>query len=466
MLALSTVGPAGTSHRTRSAGVRAARTLASAVVDSSRWLGGLAAHPIGASVCLALAYMVLCSAYILISGRLAAGAAWSIEQLRHFELLKGLAFVLCTGAGYFWFAAALLKRIDIQRQHLALIFQGASDCLFLLQIEAGDRYRFLCGNPSFLKMTGLTREQVVGRRLEDVLPPFSVTRMQSICREALAVRGAVSREDRFAYPAGERVGEVTMIPLVDKAGTFVQLAGVVHDITERRRAEDEVRLLSAHLLRSQDEERLRIGRELHDATGQELVAVAMNLGLVQQRCAGRDISADNLLADSQAILEHCQRELRTLSYRLHPPVLDEVGLASAVQEYADGFSQRSGIQVTVDASPALGRLPPETERALFRVVQECLGNVRRHSGSPTAAIRIAREAAGVMLEVTDQGCGLVVRGDGTVAKVGVGLAGMRERVRQLGGRFEIESTGRGTTVRAIVPAEAGTDEDYANPDRG
>ena len=238
----------------------------------------------------------------------------------------------------------------------------------------------------------------------------------------------------------------------------------IRDITERKQAVDEVRQLSGRLLRARDEERRRIGRELHDSTAQELVAVAVNLDLVQQRSTGRDVTTDNLLADSQAILEQSQRELRTLAYELHPPTLDEVGLAGAVQEYAAGFTQRSGIKVRLDTIPALGRLPGETERALFRLVQESLGNVHRHSGSSTATIRIARDAAAVILEVTDQGCGLHLRGNGTVAKAGVGLAGMRERVRQLGGRFEIESSGRGTTVRATVPGEAKADENHANPD--
>jgi len=132
-----------------------------------------------------------------------------------------------------------------------------------------------------------------------------------------------------------------------------------------------------------------------------------------------------------------------------------VGLAGAVQEYAAGYTQRSGITVTLDASPVLERLPVATELALFRVVQESLSNIHRHSGSPTAAIRLMRDAAEVILEVADQGRGMRLRGDGTVANAGVGLAGLRERVRQLGGRFEIKSSGRGTTVRASVPAAAG-----------
>jgi PAS domain S-box-containing protein len=375
--------------------------------------------------------------------------------LRDFELLKGLTFVIITGVGYFGFAAFLLKRIAVQQQHLALIFQGVSDCLFLLEVEADDCYRFLCVNAAFLKMTGLTREQVVGKKIEEVLPGTSDARVRSKCREAIRERKTVCWEGSATYPVGQIVGEVTLTPLADKTGAVIQLAGIIRDVTERKQVEDEVRHLSGYLLRSRDEERLRIGRELHDSTAQELVAVALNLDLVQQRNAGRDVATDNLLADSQAIIEQSQRELRTLAYQLHPPALDELGLADAVQEYAAGFTQRSGIQVTLDISPALRRLPAETEWALFRVVQESLGNVHRHSGSPTATIRIAREAAEVILEVTDQGQGLHLRGDGTVVKAGVGLAGMRERVRQLGGRFEVESSSRGTTVRAIVPAEVG-----------
>ena len=446
---------------------RLAKKLIMAMAGSSGRLGRIAAHPIGASLCLALGYMVLCGAYIFFSGRIAAGAAWSIAQLRDFELVKGLAFVMITGTAYFGFAAFLLKRIDVQQQHLALIFQGVSDCLFLLQVEADDRYGFLCANAAFLKLTGLTREQVVRKKIEEVLPGTYDAGVRSKCREAIRERKTVNWEASATYPVGQIVGEVTLTPLTDKTGAVVQLAGIIRDVTERKQVEDEVRQLSGHLLRSRDEERRRIGRELHDSTAQELLAVSMNLDLVRQRNAGRDVATDNLLADSQAIIEQSQRELATLAYQLHPPALDELGLTGAVEEYAAGFTQRSGIKVTLDASPSLARLPAETERALFRVVQESLGNVHRHSGSSTATIRIARENGDVVLEVTDQGCGLRVRGDGTVAKAGVGLAGMRERVRQLGGRFEVESSGqgKGTTIRAIAPGEDGTDEDHTNPDR-
>jgi len=442
-----------TQHQAR-LGIHIAGKLVALMAGSTSRLGRLAAHPVGASLCLALGYMLLCSAYVFLSGFLAAGAAWSVDQLRNIELLKGLAFVLLTGAAYFGFAAFLLKRIANQQQHLALIFEGVSDGLFLLAVEPDHSYRFLCVNIALLKTTGLTREQVVGKRFEDVLPGLPHARVRTKFEAAIRERQTVSWEARATYPAGERVGEITLTPLADRSGVVVQLAGVVRDITTRKQVEDDVRQLSGHLLRTQDEERRRIGRELHDSTAQELAAVAMNLGLVQHSSAGRDAAADNLLADSQAIIEQCQRELRTLAYQLYPPVLDELGLAGAVQEYAAGFTQRSGIQVALEVSPSLGRLPADTERALFRVVQESLGNVHRHSGSPTATIRIVRGPAGVLLEVADRGCGLPLRADGSVAHSGVGLAGMRERVRQLGGRFELDASARGTTVRATVPGEA------------
>src|ERR1041384_6803788 len=203
---------------------RVAGKLIAAVAGSSNRLVQIAAHPIGASVCLALGYMALCGAYIFFSGQLAASTAWSVEQLHQFELLKGLAFVLVTGAAYFWFASRLLKRIAAQQQHLNLIFQGVSDCLFLLQVEAEGCYRFVCVNAAFLKVTGLTREQVEGRRIEEVLPQTSHALVKSKYEEVIRERKPVSWEEHVTYLAGRRVGEVTVTPLADKSGTVVQFA--------------------------------------------------------------------------------------------------------------------------------------------------------------------------------------------------------------------------------------------------
>jgi signal transduction histidine kinase len=227
----------------------------------------------------------------------------------------------------------------------------------------------------------------------------------------------------------------------------------LHDeIAERRQAEDSLRQLSTRLLRVQDEERQRLARDLHDSTAQSLAGLSMNLAVAQECRTALDERGRTALDESEALAERCSREIRSLSYLLHPPLLTEVGLVAAVRWCADGFAQRSGIAVELDLSKGFGRLPADVENALFRIVQECLANVHKHSGSPTARIRLARQGRRVALEVQDDGRGmppdLQSRGD-AVASLGVGVLGMRERVRQLGGRFAIDS-GAGATVRVDI----------------
>jgi PAS domain S-box-containing protein len=340
------------------------------------------------------------------------------------------------------------------------LFEAARDGILIL--DPGTR-KITDANPFMSELLGYSHEELLGKELWEIGLLKDEEASRAAFRE-LQEKQFIRYEDLpLQTKSGLRRDVEFVSNIYNEDGRNVIQCNI-RDISERKRVQNEVRQLSGHLLRARDEERRRIGLELHDSTAQELVAVAVNLGLVQKRGAGRDATTDNLLADSQAILEQSQRELRTLAYQLHPPVLDELGLTGAVQEYVAGFTQRCGIRVALDASPTLGRLPAETERALFRVVQESLGNVHRHSGSATATIRIARDNGSVVLEVTDHGCGLRVRGDGTTPKAGVGLAGMRERVHQLGGRFEIESNGCGTTVRAVAPWKAGPDEDHASPD--
>jgi len=225
------------------------------------------------------------------------------------------------------------------------------------------------------------------------------------------------------------------------------------EIAERRQAEDSLRQLSTRLLRVQDEERQRLARDLHDSTAQSLAGLSMNLAVAQECREALDDRARSALDESESLAEHCSREIRSLSYLLHPPLLTEVGLVAAVRWCADGFAQRSGIAVELDLTDGFGRLPVDVENALFRIVQECLANVQRHSGSPTARIRLQRQGRRVALEVRDEGRGMppgvINRGD-AVESLGVGLLGMRERVRQLGGRFDIDSGARGATVRVQI----------------
>ena len=223
---------------------------------------------------------------------------------------------------------------------------------------------------------------------------------------------------------------------------------------ERARIERALHQLSGRLLESQDQERRRIARDLHDVAAQNLAALAMNLSLLKSFAEHMPPEGRALLDESLASAKACGTELRTVSYLLHPPLLDELGLAGAVREYADGFAERSGIRVDLEIPSDFGRLSADCETALFRVLQESLANIHRHSASPTASIRFACTPSEVLLEVADRGKGLkagsLASGDASL-RMGVGIAGMRERIRQLGGRLEILTGAQGTTVTASLP---------------
>jgi two-component system, NarL family, sensor kinase len=248
---------------------------------------------------------------------------------------------------------------------------------------------------------------------------------------------------------------VSSYPLFDDKHQRWGAIFMVHDITKRKRAEEELRRLSARLLRSQDEERRKIARDLHDSTGQDLVALATTLGQIRHAVPPSNRKARKLISESRAIADLCIREIRTLAYLLHPPMLEQFGLEDAIRDYVEGLSKRSGIKVKLDLSPNLGRLPRDTELALFRVVQEGLTNVQRHSGSRQARIRIERDPKGIKLEVSDKGPGRSRTGrkgiGGFPFETGVGISSMNERVKQIGGRMEIKSASEGTTVLVTVP---------------
>jgi PAS domain S-box-containing protein len=226
---------------------------------------------------------------------------------------------------------------------------------------------------------------------------------------------------------------------------------------ELRAAEAGLRALSGRLMQLQDEERRRISRELHDSSGQALAALSMCLSMVEREKEKLSERAGKNLADSTRLIRELTQELRTMSHLLHPPLLDEAGLESALRWFVEGFAQRSGIEVDLDLPPGLGRLSKEMEIAIFRIVQESLANVHRHSGSKTAKVRVGREPQKVTLEIQDQGRGLSDNGNAGTSRPavpGVGIQGMRERVRQLGGNFEIESRQGRTIVRTTIPLPA------------
>jgi signal transduction histidine kinase len=271
----------------------------------------------------------------------------------------------------------------------------------------------------------------------------------------------------FAFAAGliVAISQASQRKNQDLRKAQAELENRVRERTsELDSANRSLRELSARLMQLQDDERRRIARELHDSVGQLLVGLTMNLSSVRAAIEQINKEADKL-TDSEALVQEMTREVRTMSHLLHPPLLDEAGLCSALRCYVDGFSERSKIKVDLDLPEDLGRLPSELETAVFRVVQECLTNIHRHSRSPVAMVRISRASSdAVRLEVEDKGTGIPSEKQVDLAAggiPGVGIRGMRERVRQLGGTFEVISDGQGTTVVAQLPVARSVSEDAA-----
>jgi len=223
---------------------------------------------------------------------------------------------------------------------------------------------------------------------------------------------------------------------------------------ELKRTNDSFRALSARLLQMQDEERKRLARELHDGVGQLLVAITMNNAAIAEEAGQLSAGARKAVDENESMVQEVLRSIRTISHLLHPPLLDEAGLPSALQWYVQEFSNRSGIQVVLNCSPTLERLPSDMETAIFRIVQESLGNVHRHSGSQTATIRLEVQDGKACLEISDDGKGIPPNKQQEVessARAGVGIRGMRERIAQFGGVMQIQSSGKGTTILPEMP---------------
>jgi signal transduction histidine kinase len=220
----------------------------------------------------------------------------------------------------------------------------------------------------------------------------------------------------------------------------------------------DLRSLSARLIATQDEERRRIARDLHDSVGQLIATLSMNNGLALLQAEKLSPAAATALRQNAELMQQLSKEIRTISHLLHPPLLDEIGLLPAIKLFADGFAERSNVKVTVELSPEVGRLAPNVEISIFRIVQECLTNVYRHSESKTASIKIwPSDEKMLTLQVCDQGKGIppehrISMSMGTDR--GVGLSGMRERLRELGGTLDIQSSGSGTTITAAFPVNS------------
>ena len=345
------------------------------------------------------------------------------------------------------------------------------------------------------RLFGYTAKEAIGQPITMIIPldrRDEETRILARLRQAQPIEHFDTVRQR---KDGTKVEiSLSISPVRDAAGKIIGASKIARDITGRKRIErelyeseqrfriladaldtqvqfrtqelrkrnaeilqqsDQLRDLSGRLILAQDEERRRISRELHDSAGQHLAALGMSLARIEDDAKRDPARLSKSIKDAQDLIQDLTQEIRTTSYLLHPPLLDESGLSSALRWYIDGLAERSGLSIELNIPENLERLAPEVELAIFRLVQECLTNIHRHSGSKTAVIRIAREPDKIYAEVQDHGKGISQERLAEVQSqgVGVGLRGMRERVRQSHGELIVDSNALGTKITAIFPTE-------------
>jgi PAS domain S-box-containing protein len=311
-------------------------------------------------------------------------------------------------------------------------------------------------NKGWLDFVGRTLEQESGNGWLENVHPEDFDHCLQIYASNFDVRRPFEIEYRMRHHTGQYRWILDRgVPRYAPDGTFEGYVGGCLDIHDQKEAAEKVQIADdvTRLMRVQDAERRRIARDLHDSAGQTLTVLGLSLAQLVERA---QVIAPELAKEGREIEEVVQqlhREIRTTSYLLHPPLLDECGLASALNMYVEGLAGRSHVAITLDVAANVGRLPSDIEVAIFRLVQECLTNIHRHSGSETALIRIARERESVRVQVQDHGKGISperlteIQSHGS----GVGIRGIRERIRQFHGELKIESNGSGTSVIVTIP---------------
>ena len=307
------------------------------------------------------------------------------------------------------------------------------------------------------RLYGWARSEVLGKSPDTLLQTQYSTALQEI-EKKISGQGQWEGELTQTARDGKRVLVACRFSSRRDASGQQRWLQVHSDITGRKRAEEELRNLSGRMLNLRDTERRRLARELHDSAGQLLVAATVNLSLFEEHLGNVEPEAARFLSESNKLIAQALSEIRTISHLLHPPLLDEVGLSSALRWYVDGFSERSKIKVELRLPQNLGRLRRELELAVFRIVQEGLTNIHRHSGSTTAEIAVEKSPGLLKLSVQDHGKGMIQQGgvpdDQKRLTPGVGIRGVQERVRQLGGQMQIRSGDWGTALDCEFPLPA------------
>jgi PAS domain S-box-containing protein len=388
-------------------------------------------------------------------------------------------------------AEELHFRLLQQSRILDITLSSISDFAYIFDRNG----RFIFVNQALLDLWGLRLDQAVGKNFFDLRYPDELAaRLQRQIKSVFDTKAGLTDETPYTSPTGAGgYYEYIFRPVFDREGNVEIVAGSTRDITERKRVEEDLRKseeryralaetlesqvrtrtteleernkevvaqseqlqqLSIRIIEARDQEGRRIARELHDGVGQMLAAMAMNQSKVARERQSLSDRSQIALMENIQMTDQILKEVRTISHLLHPPLLDEVGLESALRCYLEGINERSNMTVVLEASENFGRLPLEMETAVFRMIQECLTNVHRHSKSDRAAVSLTRNPKAILIRVVDGGVGipeLKIQQIKSGKTIGVGLRGMRERIRQLDGTLEIISGEKGTVVEIHLP---------------
>jgi PAS domain S-box-containing protein len=384
------------------------------------------------------------------------------------------------------------KRAEEAQNRLAAIVESSDDAI----VSKGLDGIITSWNNAAERMFGYTASEAVGQHITLIIPSNRRDE-ETLIIEKIRKGERVEHFDTIRVCKDKTLLDIslTISPVRDATGKIVGASKIAHDITQRKRIEQqlreseeryrtlvdaldsqvqfrtlelerrnlELRELSARLLESQDVERRHIARELHDSAGQTLAALGMGLAQLAADAKDNPAQLDKDIEYAERLVRHLNQEIRTTSYLLHPPLLDDAGLLSALEWYVQGLKERSGLDVTLRIPDKFERLAAEMELVIFRIVQESLTNVHRHSTSKTASIRVFRDADRIVVEVQDQGCGMSperlakIQSQGT----GVGISGMRERLRHFDGELLVESNAMGTKILAILPLKPASAREQA-----
>ena len=357
------------------------------------------------------------------------------------------------------FASAAYQAVNFfeSRKQLSAIVESSDDAIVSKDLNG----LILSWNPGAQRIFGYSSAEAIGRPITIIIP----TELQQEEQEILARLRKGERIDHFETvrlsKSGSRVYvSLTISPIRNNQGRVIGASKIARDITERRRFQEALKEseFSARLLTVQDDDRRRISRELHDGVGQLLAALSMNVALVAQERHKLSPDAASRVEENESLIQQASADIRTVSYLLHPPLLDELGLRCALEWYIDGFAERSKMNVTREMARDLGRLPQDIELVIFRIAQECLTNIHRHAKGSSVVVRLSNADKKLKMEIRDDGQGIDADLQARIASgntPGVGLRGMRERVLAIGGTFTIESNGKGTAILVTLPLHKG-----------